>query len=58
MMSSGLQTWNSRARVGNSKHFPADGMGSPLKAGTRDEAGELDRDWIMPDVISSYKVCL
>ena len=58
MMSNGLQTWNSRACVGNSKHFPADGMGSPLKARTRDEAGELDRAWIMPDVIICYKVYL
>ena len=58
MMSNGLQTWNRRACVANSKHFPDEGMRSPMKAGTRDEAGEVDRNWIMSDVISCYKVYL
>lgn len=57
-MSDGLQAWNSRVCAGNYKHLPVVEVASPRQAVARDEVGEADRDWIMPDVIGYHKVCL
>lgn len=43
---------------GNYKHLSAVEEAIPRQAVARNEAGEIDGDWIMPDVMGYCKVCL
>lgn len=44
--------------AGNYKRLPAVEIASPRQEVARDEAGEVDRDWIMPDAKGYHEVCL